>query len=70
MRAQSASALANIRQHASMHASFAVSAGTLSAHTGIVMLVEFVSIVDAARHQLNRFGVVGSIAFRLFCRAT
>jgi hypothetical protein len=70
MRAQSASALASIRQHATMHASFAVSAAILSPRTGIGMVVEFISTVDAARHQLNRFGFVGTKAFRRFCRAT
>jgi hypothetical protein len=53
-----------------MHASFAVSAAILSPRTGIGMVVEFISTVDAARHQLNRFGFVGTKAFRRFCRAT
>jgi hypothetical protein len=49
-----------------MFASFSASAATLSAPTGDGMVVEFVSAVDAVHHQLNRFGAVGTIAFRLF----
>jgi hypothetical protein len=50
----------------SMFAYFSASAATLSAPTGDGMLVDFVSAVDAAHHQLNRLGAVGTIAFRLF----
>ena len=49
-----------------MFASFSASAATLSAPTDDGMLIELVSAVDVAHHQLNRFGAVGTIAFRLF----
>jgi hypothetical protein len=45
---------------------FSASAATLSASIGDGMLVEFVGAVDATHHQLNRFGAVGTTAFRLF----
>jgi hypothetical protein len=44
-----------------MFALFSASAATLSAPTGDGMLVEFASAVDAAHHQLNRLGAVGTI---------
>ena len=58
-------ALASIRQHAKF-ASFSASAATLSAPTGDGKLFELFGAVDAAHHQPNRFGAVGTIAFRLF----